>query len=144
MLTGTAFQCLSWPVILFFFKSQHTKSYTGFQTKTEEKRSHRMISQCLVFLFVVFRKSDYGIVVRGSVHISRVHTEKSNKMHHCIKIYYSIFIWSSLFRATHRPSSGAWNCTSSLCFCIRGRLLDVWLLDADSEIRWVVEMLNCV
>ena len=32
---------------------------------------------------------------RGSVHLSTVHTEKSNKMQQRIKIYYSIFIWSS-------------------------------------------------
>jgi len=30
-----------------------------------------------------------------------------------------------MFRATHRPSSGAHNCTSSLWFCIRERLLVV-------------------
>jgi hypothetical protein len=29
-----------------------------------------------------------------------------------------------MFRAKHRPSSGAQNCTSSLWFCIRERLLD--------------------
>jgi hypothetical protein len=33
--------------------------------------------------------------VRGSVRHSTIHTEKSNKMQQCIKIYYSIFIWSS-------------------------------------------------
>jgi len=31
----------------------------------------------------------------------------------------------NMFRATRRPSSGAPNCTSSLWFCIRERLLDV-------------------
>ena len=31
----------------------------------------------------------------------------------------------NMFRATHYPSSGAQNCTSSLWFCIRERLLDV-------------------
>jgi len=30
--------------------------------------------------------------VRGSVHHSTIHTEISNKMQRCIKIYYSIFI----------------------------------------------------
>jgi len=35
----------------------------------------------------------------------------------------------NMFRATHRPSSGAWNCTSSLWFCIRARMSDVQLLD---------------
>jgi len=38
----------------------------------------------------------------------------------------------NMFRATHRPKSGAQNCTSSLWFCIRGGLLAMYLLDADS------------
>jgi len=48
---------------------------------------------------------------------------------------FRVYIRLNVFRATHRPSSGAQNCTSSLWFCIRERLLDVvfagrWLLDA--------------
>jgi len=31
----------------------------------------------------------------------------------------------NVFRATHRPLSGTQNCTSSLWFCTRERLLDV-------------------
>jgi len=46
-------------------------------------------------------------------------------MQQCIKIYYSMFIWSWTRFGRHRPSSGAQNCTSSLWFCIRERLLDV-------------------
>jgi hypothetical protein len=34
----------------------------------------------------------YKLDIRGSVHYSTIHTEKSNKMQQCIKIYYSIFI----------------------------------------------------
>jgi hypothetical protein len=34
----------------------------------------------------------YKLDVRGSVHRSTIHTEKSNKMQQCFKIYYSIFI----------------------------------------------------
>ena len=30
-----------------------------------------------------------------------------------------------MFRVTHRPSSGAQNCTSSLWFCTRERLMDL-------------------
>jgi len=33
--------------------------------------------------------------VHGSVHRSIIHTEIADKMHQCIKIYYSMFIWSS-------------------------------------------------
>jgi len=44
-------------------------------------------------------------------------------MQQFIKFYYSIFICSSTcFGATHRPSSGAQNCTGSLWFFMRGRL----------------------
>jgi hypothetical protein len=33
--------------------------------------------------------------VSGSVHHSKIHKEKSNKIQQCMKCYYSIFIWSS-------------------------------------------------
>ena len=53
-------------------------------------------------------------------------TEKSNKMPRCIKILlFHIYIKLNMFRATHRPSAGVYNCTGSLWFFIRGRLLDV-------------------
>jgi hypothetical protein len=51
-------------------------------------------------------------------------------MPQCIKILFHIYIKLNMFRAKHRPSLGAQNSTSSLWFCIRGRLLDVQLLDA--------------
>jgi hypothetical protein len=52
--------------------------------------------------------------------VNGTHTaKKCNKMQQCFKIYYSIFIRKpNMFRATHRLSSGAYNCTSSLWFCI--------------------------
>ena len=40
----------------------------------------------------------------------------------------------NMFRATHRPSSGALNCTSSLWFCIRGGLLDEKLVDVIQQL----------
>jgi hypothetical protein len=59
--------------------------------------------------------------------------KKSNKMQQCVKfLLVHIYIKFNMFRATQRPSSGALNCTNSLWFCIRGMLLDVWLLDAVS------------
>jgi hypothetical protein len=47
--------------------------------------------------------------------------------HICMKL--------SMFRATHHPSSGAKNCTSSIWFCVCGRLLDggCWTLTASSN-----------
>jgi len=46
--------------------------------------------------------------VRGSVHHSTVHKEKSNKMQQCVKILlFHIYMELNMFRATHRPSSEA-------------------------------------
>jgi hypothetical protein len=46
--------------------------------------------------------------VHGSVHHSTIHKEKSNKMQQCIKIVlFHIYMKLNMFRATHRPSSGA-------------------------------------
>jgi hypothetical protein len=45
--------------------------------------------------------------VCGSVHRSTIHKEKSNKMQQCIKILFHIYMKLNMFRATHRPSSGA-------------------------------------
>jgi hypothetical protein len=39
--------------------------------------------------------SDCSFDVRGSLHHSIIHTEIASKMQQCIKIYYSLFIWSS-------------------------------------------------
>jgi len=42
--------------------------------------------------------------VRGSVHRSTIHKEKSNKMQQCIKILlFHIYMKLSMFRATHHP-----------------------------------------
>jgi len=46
--------------------------------------------------------------VRGSVHHSTIHKEKSNKMQQCIKILlFHIYMKLNMFRAKHCPSSGA-------------------------------------
>jgi len=39
--------------------------------------------------------------VRGSMHHRTIHIEKSNNIQQCIKIYYSIFIWSSTCFGRH-------------------------------------------
>jgi len=39
-------------------------------------------------------------------------------------LLFRVYMKLSMFRVTHRQSSGAQNCTSSLWSCIRGRLLD--------------------
>jgi hypothetical protein len=45
--------------------------------------------------------------VRGSVHHSKIHKEKSNKTQQCIKsLLFRIYVKLKMFRTTHRPSSG--------------------------------------
>jgi hypothetical protein len=45
---------------------------------------------------------------RGSVHRNTIHKEKSNKMQQGIKrLLFHIYIKNNMFRATHRPLSGA-------------------------------------
>ena len=52
--------------------------------------------------------------------------KKSNNLQKCIKILlFYIYMKLNMFLATHRPLSGAQNCTGSLWFFTRGRLLDV-------------------
>jgi len=46
-------------------------------------------------------------------------------MQQCIKILFYIYMKLNMFRVTHRPPSGAWNCTSYIWFCICEGLLDV-------------------
>jgi hypothetical protein len=56
--------------------------------------------------------------------------KKSNKMQQCTKILlFHIYMKLNMLRATHRPSSGVYNCIGSLWLFIRGRLLDVQLVD---------------
>jgi hypothetical protein len=57
---------------------------------------------------IILRKSVEKLDVRGSVHHSTIRKEKSNKMQRCIKILlFHIYMKLNMFRATHRPSSGA-------------------------------------
>jgi len=69
--------------------------------------------------------------VRGSVHHCKIHTEKSNKMQQYIKIHYFIFIWSSTCFGRHTAHHQELKTALAASgFCISGRLLDLWLLDA--------------
>ena len=52
---------------------------------------------CSLSLINFKRQSD----VCGSMHQSTIHKEKSNKIQQCIKILYSIFIWSSTCFGRH-------------------------------------------
>jgi hypothetical protein len=86
----------------------------------------RLLLRCVVKYF----KLD----VRGSVHHSTIHTEKSNKLQQCVKMYYSVFIWSSTcfgrhtaHHQDHRTAlaasgfayvEGCWMCS---CWMLSGR-----------------------
>ena len=53
-------------------------------------------------------ETEKTVDVRGSVHHSKIYKKKSNKMQQCIKILlFHIYMKLNMFRATHRPSSGA-------------------------------------
>jgi len=55
-----------------------------------------------------FKNLVFKLDVRGSVHHSTTDEEKSNKMQQSIKILlFPIYMKLNMFRATHRPSSGA-------------------------------------
>ena len=65
-----------------------------------------------IFVYKTTSRSDKDsrvkLDVRGSVHHSTIHKEKSNEMQQCIKILLiNIYMELNMFRATHRPSSGA-------------------------------------
>jgi hypothetical protein len=51
--------------------------------------------------FITCEINSFKLDVRGSVHHSAIHTDKPNKMEQCIKIYYSIFTWSSTCFGRH-------------------------------------------
>ena len=54
------------------------------------------------------------------VHFLTYHTEITNKMQRCTRIYYSnVYQLINMFRATHRSLPGAQNCNCSLWFYIR-------------------------
>ena len=53
-------------------------------------------------------KQEFCLDIRGSVHHSKIHKEKSKKMQQCIKILlFHISMKLNMLRPTHRPSSGA-------------------------------------
>jgi hypothetical protein len=79
---------------------------------------------------ILFQHKSNRFDVRSSLHHSTIHKEKSNNMQQCIKVLlFHVYMELNMFRATYHPSSGALNCTGSLWFFIRGRLLDVQLVE---------------
>jgi hypothetical protein len=60
----------------------------GIQNKSRKCYMHTVVAGIVQLI---------KLNVRGSVHHSIIHTEIANKMQQCIKIYYSMFIWSQKF-----------------------------------------------
>jgi hypothetical protein len=50
-------------------------------------------------------------------------------------LLFHVYMKLNVFQATHRPSSGAQNCTSSLWLCIREKLWSLRLLTASSNLN---------
>jgi len=63
-----------------------------------------------------------------------VNSYRNSQQHATVfkNLLFHIYMKLNIFRATHRPSSGAQNCTSSLWFYICERLWTSRLLDAAS------------
>ena len=77
----------------------HPGSLNGTATMKVTTAPHWLVIQSAFppSTFVGIKISD----VRGSVHHSIIHKEKSNKMQQYIKFYYSIIIWSSTCFGRH-------------------------------------------
>jgi hypothetical protein len=95
----------------------------------------------IIFIYIAVNKIlwDTGqtLDVRGSVHHRIIHTEITNKMQQCIGIYYSTLIWSSTcFRQHTAHHQEPKNCTSSLWFYIRMRLMDVEFAGRYKELKY--------
>jgi len=66
-------------------------------------------------------------LLRPIQHNSLVNSYRNSQQNATVyqKFLFYIYMKLNMFRATHRPSSGAQNCSSSLWFSIRERLLEV-------------------
>jgi len=67
--------------------------------------NHRVVNPINRYILRLFLDLMF---VDPCVHHSTIYNEKSNKMQQCIKILlFHIYTKLNMFRATHRPSSGA-------------------------------------
>ena len=88
-----------------------SNKYKDEQLDTDDFKAIH-IQNCVNYIsgvsFVLQPKIQYQFDVRGSVQHSTIHKEKPNTMQQCIKILlFHIYMKLNMFRATHRPSSGA-------------------------------------
>ena len=100
-----------------FSSEFHLNNIEKFSSCLRESTLPRWYNDSWLILFRDFLP--HGVLALSGSQI------KSNKMQQCLKILFHVYMKLNMFRATHLPSSGAQNCTSSLWFCIRGGLLAV-------------------
>jgi len=87
------------------------------------------LKQCYCNLF----QSQFWLHISGKIILHWIHTEKSNKMQQCIKIYYSIFIWSSTCFGRHTAHHQEPKTALAVSgFAYVEGCWTLWLLDADS------------
>jgi len=58
----------------------------------------------------------YSFDVRKSVHLNTIQIIQSTRCNSFTSLLLDVHVWLNLFRASPRPSSGAYNCTRSLWF----------------------------
>jgi hypothetical protein len=91
---------------------------------------HTLIFCLFKIHFLIILPFDF----RGFVHHSIIHTELANRMPQCIKIYYSMFIWSSTCferHTAHYQELKTALAASGLAY-VKG-CWTLWLLDAVSD-----------
>jgi len=98
--------------LIYKYRRWYKMCNTTFQLKNIKRKvlncSSNAFYYCIFILYIVFKDCHTELDVRGSVHHSTIHKEKSNKMQQCIKsLLFHMYMKLNMFRATHRPSSGA-------------------------------------
>jgi hypothetical protein len=87
-----------------------TAYFMNFESRTDNIQSSQNSRLFVLnnFAEAVFTESFFITTVPHAIEttLQEIYIKKSNKMQQCIKIYF-IFMKLNMFRATHRPSSGA-------------------------------------
>jgi len=58
----------------------------------------------------------YELDIRKSVHHHTIQINQPTRCKSFTSLLLDVYVFLNMFRATFRPSSGAYNCTSNLCF----------------------------
>jgi hypothetical protein len=85
--------------------AQTSRHVTNVTTRT-------MVSKYFVVMKVLFIRFD----VRQSVHHHMIQVIQPTRCNSFTRLLLDVYVWLNMFRASLRPSSGAYNCTRSLWF----------------------------